>query len=548
VSLDSLGVDGSLSSDGSLGSDSFGEVELIGDGTQETVSGQGDVVVLTDLGAPNTDAAEQFQIDQNFEFDVEIVGTTNEVSDTFVAAGQTNAASDGESEIVSLDSLDTIDTNSANANAADGGGGQVTVQRGDTLSRIADSVAVQGVSSQQMMMALLNANQNAFINGNVNLVKAGAILRIPEGDELARLSQAQAVAQIGEQNQLWREYRDSVRGSAGTRVAAAPAATPPAPEPAPESESQPVEEESPVQLSEAAQRILDAAKNEAAGGRLDIVAQGDPTTTSASATADNIDADESAQLGEINQKLALAKEELASTRLESRDLGEQSEELQSTAENMESLVNIRQDEVARLEEALKTAAADAEAEKLAAAEAEQAAALAEAEKAAQAEAEKAAQAEAEKAAQAEAEKLAEAEQAVVDTDAEGISGDADTVPEENALTAAGETLPSVELVDNSDVPAEADAVEPVNIAGESTPWYMGLLQKYGKWLVIGIGGLCALLLGALLLGKRRKDTDDRLEFDDEVEFLDDDIDNVQLHADGDMGVAASGGGDSDGFK
>ena len=583
VSLDSLDAEGT--------SDGVGEVELIDDSTESVITNQSDVVVLSDPGVENADAAAQFQADQNFEFEVEIVGDNNEVSDTFVADSAVTGVQDAsESEIVSLDSLET--------NGSDAG--QVTVQRGDTLSNIADSIAVPGVSSQQLMMALLNANQNAFINGNVNLVKAGAILRIPEGDELTQLTQAQAVAQIGEQNQLWREYRDSVRSTAVTQVATAPSV---ASEPEPQPPVEPVEEE-PTQLSEEAQRILDEAKKEAAKGEarnpkeLNILGIEDPTSTVASATDDNNDANEAAQLGEINQKLALAKEELASTQLESTDLLEQSNELQSTAENMESLVKIRQDEVARLEEALKTASAQAEAEKLAAAEAEEAAALAEEEKAAQAEAEKLAQAEAEQAAQAEAEKAAqaeaeqaaqaeaekaaqaeaeqaaqaeaekaaqaeaeqaaqaeaekaaqaEAEQAAADSDATGedsTENDGLVVDEEpeNALTAAGENLDSVELVDDTAVPTDnANLGAEAQISSEeSTPWYIGLLQKYGKWVVVGIGGLCALLLGALLLGKRRQKSDDRLEFDDEVEFLDDEIDGVQSHAGVNVGdgVAAS---------
>ena len=58
---------------------------------------------------------------------------------------------------------------------------------------------------------------------------------------------------------------------------------------------------------------------------------------------------------------------------------------------------------------------------------------------------------------------------------------------------------------------------------------MGLLQKYGKWIVGGIGALSALILGVLLLGKRRrKAADEMLEYGDEVEFLDENDDQVQL--------------------
>jgi len=355
------------------------------------------------------------------------------------------------------------------------------------------------------MMALLNANQSAFINGNVNLVKAGAILRIPDANELTQLSQAQAVAQLGEQNQLWREYRDSIRGSSGTRIASAPRSNTPEPAPAPAPEGR-------TQLSDAAQRILDAAKNETLNRQeLNIVAQSDSTTIAASATADNSEGSEQAQLGEINKKLQLAKEELAATRLESVDLGEQSAELQSTTENMESLVAIRQQEVAQLQRQLQQATADEAAQ------------------------------DSDAAGTSASDLLANAQNAVGNTaDAAGdaVSDAAGSVVDsgENALTAAGQELAQVELVEE---PVEPTAVsEP---APQAAPWYMELLQKYGKWLVIGIGALSALFAGLLLLGKRRNKNEEMLDYGDDVEFLDDEDDGVQIHAEADMPETESSG-------
>jgi len=466
-----------------LGGINVGGVQVIDDSAAsfETIADQGEVVSLTDLGVANPAASVQFQNDQiaaaaDYEFDVEIVGSSSEVSDTFVVDGQSGSSSifGGSSDIVSLDSLDS--------DVVIGGGGDVTVQQGDTLAAIADANAVQGVSSQQMMMALLNANQGAFINGNVNLVKAGAILRIPDSSELSQMSQAEAVAQMGEQNQLWREYRDSIRGSSGTRVAASTQA--PA---APQEQDQ---EQARSELSAAAQRILDAAKDETLNRKeLNIVAESDSTTAAASATADNSEGGADAQLGEINKKLQLAKEELASTRLESTDLGEQSAELKNTAENMDSLVSIRQQEVSRLQEQLKQASADTDA---AGGVMDNAQGL-----------------------------VADAGGAITDT-----AGNA-TDAAQNALTAAGEKLPEVELVPEPTVP-EVDITPPA----VQTPWYTDLLQKYGKWIVIGLGALSALGLGFLLLGKRRKKDEDMLDYGDDVEFFDDEDDSVQLHAEG----------------
>ena len=57
---------------------------------------------------------------------------------------------------------------------------QVTVQPGDTASKIAGAYKPADVSLDQMLVALLRANPDAFIGGNVNRIKAGAVLDVPE--------------------------------------------------------------------------------------------------------------------------------------------------------------------------------------------------------------------------------------------------------------------------------------------------------------------------------------------------------------------------------
>lgn len=82
------------------------------------------------------------------------------------------------------------------------------VARGQTLSEIAGSLRPAGVGLNQMMVALLRANAGAFINGNINLLKRGAILRIPTADELASLSAADAAAIVREQTEAWQGGRE----------------------------------------------------------------------------------------------------------------------------------------------------------------------------------------------------------------------------------------------------------------------------------------------------------------------------------------------------
>ena len=86
--------------------------------------------------------------------------------------------------------------------------GTRTVRRGETLGGIAAEVlAGQGEGRQrldQTLVALLRANPDAFIDGNVNLVKAGAVLRIPDGETIAAYSPDEAALLVREQTAQWR--------------------------------------------------------------------------------------------------------------------------------------------------------------------------------------------------------------------------------------------------------------------------------------------------------------------------------------------------------
>src|SRR5690606_1490944 len=80
------------------------------------------------------------------------------------------------------------------------------VQAGETLSVIAASLDFDA-NLDQAMIALLNANPDAFIDGNINLLKQGVVLRVPEQAEVQALEAARAMAQVREQTRTWREAR-----------------------------------------------------------------------------------------------------------------------------------------------------------------------------------------------------------------------------------------------------------------------------------------------------------------------------------------------------
>ena len=79
---------------------------------------------------------------------------------------------------------------------------------GDTLWAIALKVRPSNrISVQQTMLAIQRANYGAFINNNINLLKAGHVLRIPTSSEMQEDTFAEAVREVRFQNEEWEAYK-----------------------------------------------------------------------------------------------------------------------------------------------------------------------------------------------------------------------------------------------------------------------------------------------------------------------------------------------------
>ncbi|WP_434699986.1 FimV/HubP family polar landmark protein [Pseudomonas sp. D1-1] len=89
---------------------------------------------------------------------------------------------------------------------------QYTTTPRDTLWEIAAKVR-NGGSVQQTMLAIQALNPNAFINGNINLLKTGQVLRLPDPVQSTALPQPQAIAEVAAQNAAWRQGRRGVAGN-----------------------------------------------------------------------------------------------------------------------------------------------------------------------------------------------------------------------------------------------------------------------------------------------------------------------------------------------
>lgn len=89
------------------------------------------------------------------------------------------------------------------------------IAKGETLGKIAASLKPEGVSLEQMLVGLYRNNPDAFIRNNLNLVKSGKILRVPDAKELSAISQGEAVKEYKTQVADWRAYSGQVADKAG---------------------------------------------------------------------------------------------------------------------------------------------------------------------------------------------------------------------------------------------------------------------------------------------------------------------------------------------
>jgi len=184
-----------------------------------------------------------------------------------------------------------------NASAAEEplAGNRYMVHRDDTLWRIAERAKPAGASVHQTMLDIQRLNPDAFINGNINLIKAGYIIYLPTEGEIRSGNSAQAIAEVREQNAAWREGRaGGMQGGPSLRITAEP-------EPA-----------------------------AATGG------SGEPAAAAGAAAPTG----------------AVAQEELEKSNLEREELEQRLQSMEQQVETLQRIVNLKDDQIAALQGAL----------------------------------------------------------------------------------------------------------------------------------------------------------------------------------------------------
>lgn len=184
---------------------------------------------------------------------------------------------------------------------------QYTTNKRDTLWEIAARVR-SGGSVQQTMLAIQALNPDAFIGGNINRLKVGQVLRLPDPQQVATLAQPQAVAQVSEQNLAWRQRRSLPAGA----------------------------------------RQVDATRHNRADAEPTKVEVQD----NLSLVSGNTKARGKGAAGDskaIGSKLALAKESLDTTRRDDAELKSRMTDLESQLDKLQRLIQLKSDQLAKMQ-------------------------------------------------------------------------------------------------------------------------------------------------------------------------------------------------------
>lgn len=123
---------------------------------------------------------------------------------------------------ISLKLPDTAAASSVAVELAQTSSATVIVRKDDTLSQIAMEHKASDVSMTQMMMALHMNNREAFIKDNVNLMRTGAILQLPQAEQVRLISRGEAGRHFTAQMQQWDEIRGLNKTSVQSEIGIAP--------------------------------------------------------------------------------------------------------------------------------------------------------------------------------------------------------------------------------------------------------------------------------------------------------------------------------------
>lgn len=222
------------------------------------------------------------------------------------------------------------------------------VKDGQTLWSIAEQARPDdSVSMDQMMLALLQANPEAFDEANVNKLKSGAVLRIPSKTQVQELSPEQATQLIRAQGEDFRTAPAPVPQPVETEVASRPEPKP-APAPTPVVKPAPAQNETAPPSAVPSERAV--AQVSAPAARLEIAP---PVDRQGGAGRAQSGAASNRGGSELRAQLTDARETLAAREAELKELKSRVTDLENLDDQNQSLIDVQNSKIQALEDQLR---------------------------------------------------------------------------------------------------------------------------------------------------------------------------------------------------
>ena len=350
------------------------------------------------------------------------------------------------------------------------------IKKGETLFQISKNLNVdKSVTPQQVMLSLLRANPAAFFGNNVNNLKTGKILTVPDHETMVAMPKAQATKEFVAQYDAWQEYKLKMAGASRAVAVVEPIEPQAKPEPMPEAKKPEAKKTESAKAAKPGKDKPAASAKAVPTDLLKIVRANleqemadDSTKTPGVETKKDAAKEQRA----LNERVATLEEAIESKQMQNKEMRERVGKLQEQVKNTERLVELENKEAAL---AQKQAAEKQVAEAKAAAE------KAAQEKAAQ---EKAAQ---DKAAQDKAAQEKAAAEAAAAKAAAATKPSEPAKPDAAAATAAKKPAAAPKPVP---APVEESFLDSIITSISDNPLTLTLLAALGV-LGLGVAGMYA---------------------------------------------------------
>ncbi|MBB4012113.1 FimV/HubP family polar landmark protein [Niveibacterium umoris] len=206
-------------------------------------------------------------------------------------------------------------------------GSEYTVKQGDSLTAIANRTKASDVSLEQMLAALYAANETAFAGGDINRLRAGQVLKVPDAGDARAISSTESKKILSAPSANFGAYRQK---------AAAAVAEAPAKDTAPKQSSS----------GKITPKVEDAAKPQAAKDQLKI------SKSQVAKEPEKADAKSAGRIQALEEDLVARERAL-------KEASERVAALEKNVKDLQKLVDLKNQNLADLQKQAAAAKADA---------------------------------------------------------------------------------------------------------------------------------------------------------------------------------------------